>query len=232
MDKNLLDAKLRENPFAQLSAVVQDLIRDDIVSFTLQPDTRVNGSKIAEELGLSRTPVDEAIHALADEGLLVQKEGRRGYYVYAMTRMAVEDLYYARKVVEGTASYLCALHNGLVDIARLKKMAYEFRDIFTSHDYRRLGELDPIFHKLIVEYTKNEYLVRMYHTLDSAISYHNGRLSHLLVESPELSVPSISTQHITICNAIEFGVPDMAQNAAVAHVDACADMLRRTIPLY
>ncbi|HWQ50419.1 MAG TPA: GntR family transcriptional regulator [Terriglobales bacterium] len=232
MDKSRLEARLRENPFTQLSEIVRDLIKDDILSFTLQPDTRVNGSKIAETLGISRTPVDEAIHALAGEGLLVQKEGRRGYYVYAMTRTAVEDLYYARKVVEGTASYLCALHNGQVDIARLKKMAYEFRDIFASHDYRRLGELDPAFHRLIVEFTRNDYLVRMYRALDSAISYHNGRLSHLLSESPELSVPSISTQHITICNAIEFGVPDMAQNAAVAHVDACADMLRRTIPLY
>ncbi len=232
MDKSRLDARLRENPFTQLSEIVRDLIRDDVLSFALQPGTRVNGSQIAQELGISRTPVDEAIHALADEGLLVQMENRRGFYVYTMTRMAVEDLYYARKVVEGTASYLCALHNGQVDIARLKKMAYEFRDMFACHDYRRLSELDPVFHRLIVEATKNEYLVRMYHTLDSAISYHNGRLRYLLLETPELSVPSISTQHITICNAIEFGVPDMAQNAAAAHVDACADMLRRTIPLY
>jgi len=138
----------------QLSVIVR--LREMILRGELLPGERMPEAELAARLGVSRTPVRQALPALAQEGLLVPA-GKRGYSVREFTMTHSLEALKLRSVLEGVAARVVA-ENGISDdgLAALKACLAEGDALFTE---RRLGEdgeqryagMNERFHRLIVE---------------------------------------------------------------------------------
>lgn len=223
LDYMQVEEALIENPFAKVSDLAYKILQNDILTYKILPGTRLNCSQIAKDLSISRTPVGEAIERLMEEGLVETFSDKTGYYVFQMPRSELEDLFLARKLIEGKAAYLCTIGNIEFDRDHLKGLAIEFKEVFDSKNFEDLSRVDMEFHQTIINASKNKFLIDMYRSLEKMISYHSNRTGHFLsVEQPmDEKVLDLSKQHISIYKSIELGIPKMAENAMYAHLDSC-----------
>lgn len=127
-----------------------DAIRDQ----TLEPGERVREDEMSRLLGISRTPVRQALQKLQTRGLLRQAPGR-GLIVTELDRQAVVELYAMREVLEGEAARLAAQHAGPADIAAMRRVLQDFAR--ASPDARALARINRIFHATIHEAAHNRY---------------------------------------------------------------------------
>jgi GntR family transcriptional regulator of vanillate catabolism len=139
----------------QQTLVVQR-IREMILQGELAPGQRVTEAGVAEHLGISRTPVRQALPALAQEGLLVEA-GARGYTVREFTVQEILDAIDARAALEGIAAHALATRG----LSRAQLKAFhdcleEGDEIFANQklveeDGFRYGQMNERFHQLILE---------------------------------------------------------------------------------
>lgn len=121
----------------------------------LQPGERVREDEISRMLGISRTPVRQALHRLQTRGLLEQAPGR-GLVVAELSRQQVVELYAMRELLEGAAARLAAQHAGTSDIAAMRRAIDEFRK--AAPDPMKLARMNRIFHATVHEAAHNRYL--------------------------------------------------------------------------
>ena len=140
---------------AQPSTVTVQL-REMILRGELRPCQRLKETELAERLGMSRTPVRQALPALAQEGLLVPA-GKRGYSVRAFTMQQSLDALQLRSVLEGVAARAVA-EKGVssVTLAALNDCLAEGDALFISRslqddDESRYAQMNERFHRLIIE---------------------------------------------------------------------------------
>jgi DNA-binding GntR family transcriptional regulator len=122
---------------------------------TLKPGERVREDEVSRMLGISRTPVRQALHKLQTRGLLRQAPGR-GLLVAELDRQQVVELYAMRELLEGAAARLAAQHAGPSDIIAMRRVLQEFRK--AAPDARSLSRINRLFHATIHEAAHNRYL--------------------------------------------------------------------------
>jgi DNA-binding GntR family transcriptional regulator len=128
-----------------------DAIRDQ----KFKPGERVREDDVSKMLGISRTPVRQALHKLQTRGLLRQAPGR-GLLVAELDRQRVVELYAMRELLEGAAARLAAQHAGPSDIAAMRRVLHEFRK--AAPEARSLARINRLFHATIHEAAHNRYL--------------------------------------------------------------------------
>jgi DNA-binding GntR family transcriptional regulator len=102
------------------------VIRDKLLQGSLKAGTRLSDDVLAQEMGISRSPVREAITQLASEGL-VEHRPRTGAFVKQPDRRELEELYEIREALEQYAVRQAALRIGAADLARLRELCDEMR---------------------------------------------------------------------------------------------------------
>jgi GntR family transcriptional regulator of vanillate catabolism len=131
-------------------------IREMILRGELQPGQRLGEEALAERLGVSRTPIRQALPALAREGLLAAA-GRRGYRVRSFSPQDVLDAIETRGVLEGLAARRIAERGPSAELLQKLKSCLTEGDAllskrrFESADEQRYSEMNGRFHALIVE---------------------------------------------------------------------------------
>ena len=178
-----IQAKVQENPFVKLGDVVYAQIEDAILSSELAPGQKINITKLAETMGVSTTPVRDAVDRLCAKGFIVNRQGvdakYSSYYIFDMSNDSLRDLYDARKAVECKAVYLCAQKKWNVDLDKLYQLALDFQSSLETYTYDRsvpwnrsdTALLDRQFHSLIVRSTGNIYLMEMYSIISKYLDY-------------------------------------------------------------
>ena len=146
MNQKKLQERLEQNPFAKLGDIVADLLFDEIVSLRLAPSTKLNINNISKELGISRTPVTEAINQLCGIGFVDVHPNASGYFVSALTMTELISLYNARAAIESEAAYLCAETASYDVIAGLENYASEYKRALQRRDNQALKEVEMPFH--------------------------------------------------------------------------------------
>lgn len=150
--------KLNSDTFLPLRDVVFHTLRDAILRGDLQPGERLMEIHLANELGVSRTPVREAIRMLEKEGLAVTIP-RRGAHVARMTEKDLEDVLEIRDVLDELAARdACERMDG-EDFEALEQALDDFRRVARSRDVRAVTEADEKFHDVIYAGSKNPKLV-------------------------------------------------------------------------
>ena len=187
MNREKLENYLEKNPFAKLSEVVTQILYDQIVVLDIPPASKLNINQIATDLGISRTPVVEAINRLQAIGFVETRPKASGFYVTDMNLLDMIDLYDARTAIECEAAALCADKASPEAIAQLDNLATEFKKAVPRMDGKRLKETDMPFHKLIVEASGNKYLIRSYNELLPNLTMYQGSWPKFI--SPEQSNP-------------------------------------------
>lgn len=121
--------KLNLDNYKPLRDVVFENLREAILEGKLKPGQRLMEVQLAEQLGVSRTPVREAIRKLELEGLVVMLP-RKGAYVANMSLKDIMDVLEVRASLEGLAAYLAAERISDEDIKKLKDISEEFKKHF------------------------------------------------------------------------------------------------------
>jgi DNA-binding GntR family transcriptional regulator len=139
---------------------------ESLNSGRLRPGDRVREVEIADWLGISRTPVREALHRLESDEILVKNE--RGLIVPFVEDSQVLELYAMREVLEGAAAALAARHASDAELQMLEQILAECSRTAES-DATRHAVLNKEFHAIIYRAADNRYLTKSLNSLQDAI---------------------------------------------------------------
>ncbi|HXD29084.1 MAG TPA: GntR family transcriptional regulator [Arthrobacter sp.] len=196
-------------------------LRQDIVSWALPPGTVLGEVEQAERLGVSRTPLREALSRLAADGLAVAQRGR-GVVVSDVSLDHVDDLFSLRRALEVEAARSAARTGDpeeFEDLARDFDAAAEALDAPAERDayYALAGRLDAA----IEHAAANAYLTQALHGL----RVHLARLRRLSHDAPDRLRES-AREHAQIARAIATGDPGLAAAATMLHLHHSLDHIR------
>jgi DNA-binding GntR family transcriptional regulator len=190
---------------------VYGAVRDDINSGRLRPGDRLRETEIAERMGVSRTPVREALKRLEADGL-VSFGQPRGLTVTELSHSQILDLYAMREVLEGAAARFAAERASPLEVATLKQIL-EHHKAATSPS--EVAAVNRQLHDAIVSAAHNMYLQRVMNVLSDALA---------LLGTTTYSVPgriaSGWKENAQIVDCIARGDAAAAESAAHAHIRA------------
>ncbi len=183
MEINLIDDKY------SLRARVFKHLEEDILNYKIKTGDSLIETKISEELGVSRTPVREAIRQLELEGL-VKSVPNKGTVVLGVSPQDIEDIYSIRILIEGLAAKWAAEKITQNEIEKLKE-SVELSEFYSGkNDINPLKGLDSKFHEVIYEACKSRPLKHM------LTNYHH---------------------YIQSARAISLNIPGRAKKAILEH---------------
>lgn len=188
---------------------VTTVLRDWILDGRLHPGDRLVERTIAEELGVSRLPVRDAINILKGEGLLTSRP-RQGVTVRRITHREVVEIFEVRLALEVLAARLAADRARPEDVAELRALVVSARTSLEAGETVTLDHANNAIHDKIVEIADND-------VLSTVLAPLKGRLGWLLRQNgrPEL----IHAEHGEICEAIASHDVELAGELAVRHVE-------------
>lgn len=191
---------------------VYDQLREAIRTGLFVPGARLREREVATQLSTSRTPVREALRRLEVEGLLTSSS-QRGLRVAELDQQQINELYYMREVLEGTAAGLAARNASKAELKLMRMIVDEEGGLLSSP--ADLGRLNYTLHQTIQGSARNRYLVTTLNVLRDGM---------MLISSSNLHSPhralTAHEEHISIVDAIERGDAEAAEAAARAHVAA------------
>lgn len=156
--------KLEIRNYKPLGEVVFEYLRNAILAGELKPGERLMEVTIADQLGVSRTPVREAIRKLEKESFVIMIP-RKGAYVADLTKKDILEVLEIRKELEGFAAYLAADRMTLTEKEKLGQVVESFNESLINMDKKNMIESDNQFHSLIFEGTKNQRLINIIYDL-------------------------------------------------------------------
>ena len=223
MDKFMLKQYMAASPDAKLRDLVMKLLYDEIVGLRITPGTKLNVNQIAASLGISRTPVAEAVANLAEAGFVVTHPGQTGSFVLDLSLTDMIDLYRVRDAVESTAAALCAYKADDHVVRELSLLAEAFKESVDSRDIRGMKDTDMPFHRLIIDACGNPYVVQSYEQiLPKLIMYQASMLEFIALQDNAANpwMASVKFNHISVVSAIRMRMPELARQSMAEHVAA------------
>ncbi|MCT4593287.1 MAG: GntR family transcriptional regulator [Anaeromicrobium sp.] len=212
MDVNGFRGLQLEN-YRPLRDVVFDHLRNSILNGELKPGERLMEVQLAGQLGVSRTPVREAIRKLELEGLVVMI-ARKGAYVADLSVKDILDVIEVRSVLEGLAASLAADRMSGEDVSELKEISNKFKACFEEENADGMIEQDRKFHECILKSTRNSKLIQINQGLQEQI--HRFRIIYF---SEYSQAKDLLEEHEEILNAIIRRDPIKAKEIAATHVE-------------
>ena len=189
--------KMGENEYLPLRDVVFNNIKDGILTGRLRPGERLLENQLADELGVSRTPIREALRMLEIENL-VDLIPRKGAQVKKMSEKDIKDILEIRKVLDELAAGLAAENITKQEIAELKKLHSDFVEAFERGDREAVLEADTKFHDVIFNTTKNDKLIQIISNI--SIQIYRYRIAYLKLMT-SIAVPN--QQQLELIKAFE-----------------------------
>ena len=211
------------NEYLPLRDVVFQTLRQAILRGELKPGERLIGSAPCKKLGVSRTPIREAIRKLELEGLVLMIP-RRGAEVAEITEKSMRDVLEVRRALEVLAVSLSCDRISGEQIEALKEAAEEFDRSLTSDDVTRTAEADVHFHDIIYRSTDNQRLIQLLSNLgEQMYRYRVEYLKHREFH------PQISREHKELISYLEAGQKGQAEEKIAVHIDKQAQAVLETI---
>ncbi len=192
-----------------LSDQAYDYIVRSLEDGTLPPGTRLRETELAADIGLSRTPIREALNRLMSEGL-VTNDPKRGLVITELDQNMVGELYEMRRVLESTAAALAARHATDVEIAVLRQIIDRDQRL---EEAGALSQNNRLFHQTLYQCAHNRYLLKTLHVLQNAMLLLG---KSTLAESGRPS--TARDEHLEIIDALEQRNPEKAQEVASRHI--------------
>ncbi len=190
---------------------------------TAAPGERLMETQLAEELGVSRTPVREAIRKLELEGLVVMVP-RRGAYVASMSVRDISETFEIRSALEGLAAKLAVDKITADELEAMELTVLRMSKSIENHDLNELVEIDEEFHDILVRASRNERLTQMISLLREQIKrFRCASLSNLGRQSLILG------EHRQILEAIAERDSDSAQILVEEHISNAEDSLLNVV---
>ena len=186
-------------------------LREDIRSGALAPGARLRETDLAERLGISRTPVREAIRQLEADGLVVHLP-RQGATIRSLDHAEVVELYEMRIVLEGTAARLAARAASDIELAELAALNTELAQAPAGPQAR---ELNRVFHRTLIEAARNRFLIKAMSALQKTLLI----LGPTTLSDPGRAQTAVG-EHAAVLAALQARDGLAAEIAMRAHVEA------------
>lgn len=205
--------ELNMNDFLPLRDVVFNTLRQAILRGELQPGERLLEIHLANKLGVSRTPIREAIRKLELEGLVIMIP-RKGAVVAEITEKSLRDVLEVRRALEELAVKLACEKIQADEIEELKVVAKEFEKALGTGDVTVYAEADVKFHDIIYRTTDNQRLIQLLYNLREQM--YRYRVEYLKREEVH---ETLLTEHQHIIEMIEKRDEERAVEAVCKHID-------------
>lgn len=188
-------------------------IQNDILNGRYLPGEVFTEGKLSEELGVSRTPIREALKQLESEGLVRATPGRR-IVVEGITAKDIEDIYTIRMLIEGLAARWAAENITEPELTEIRD-ALDLEEFYTKKgkDAKSLLKLDSRFHDLLFKACKSKPL----NSILSTFHHYVQRARKSSLEIPGRA-EKVYEEHRNIFKAIEEGNPDLAEKLTIEHI--------------
>lgn len=205
-------AKVAPIKRASLSAQVSKVIIEGLLEGRLQPGDRLVENDLVDLLGVSRSPVREALTELARSGVVVRELGRGGR-IREWTGKDLEDLFGVRSELEGYAARLAAKNAVPAFQSKAGRIIARMRTAARNDDYMAMIELDLEFHEIIWDLSGNELLQEVLQGLSQQFrffltlnwKFHGG-------------LDQVANKHQRLLDAVMSGDPKVAEPAMHEHV--------------
>ena len=208
-----------------LRDVVFNTLRQAILIGELKPGERLMELHLADRLGVSRTPVREAIRRLELEGLVTMIP-RKGAEVARITEKSMSDVLEVRRTLAALCAELACDRITPESLAALKKACDHFEQCVGTHDAKKIAEADVSLHDIIVEATGNQRLIQMVHNLSEQM--YRYRFEYIKDSSQH---DTLVKEHRIIYQSIVDKDKDTAAAAARLHIDNQKKAIIRQIRL-
>ena len=219
-----LNFTVKMDEYLPLRDVVFNTLREAILRGELKPGERLMEIQLANKLGVSRTPIREAIRNLELEGLVLMIP-RKGAEVAQITEKSLRDVLEVRRALENLAVQLACLRMSPQTLADLKAAARAFEEILGGEDVTAVAEADVAFHDVIYMATDNQRLISLLNNLREQM--YRYRVEYLKKKECH---KQLLWEHQEIIRAIEAGEIDVATKITEQHIDnqveAVSDALR------
>jgi DNA-binding GntR family transcriptional regulator len=213
----MVNSQQAEGPNAQQTAY--EHIKEEILSLRLAPNARLNAIELASHLGLSRTPVREALSRLEQEGLANRDPGGGGFRVHALTLKEIVDTYKVREALEVEAAFeaLPNLTDAMLD--NLEKLLRASEPLMSKATYTRFILANRKFHAAIVAVAGNAMLEQ----LMAPIADRVRLIGAMLVRSRAARLREVLDENLAILAALRTREPEKVEEAVRAHVRLARD---------
>ena len=202
-----------------LREIVYEELKMQILTGKIVPGTRMMEVDLAEDMGVSRTPIREAIRKLEKEGL-VTIEPRRGAYASQISIKDMVDILEVRQNMEGLAAYFAAQRMSRDVQEELLQVAEGYNDAVVAGDMAEMIKYDTRFHRIIVEASNNKVLLQMIEQLQELVL----RFRYLYY-SDFKRAEDMPSEHKIIYDAIIAGDAEAAREAAYVHIQRLKELV-------
>ncbi len=198
---------------------VLDAVRSAILEGRVSAGEWLNEEVFCRQLGVSRSPLREALRQLEREGL-VRSVPHRGSMVTRLTARDAAELYGVRAALEGYAAELLTASADQAAVVGLQAVVREMREAIAREDIQAAVECDLQFHSRLCEASGNELLIRIHHDMIDRI-----RMLYHLAGLPVVEDDDYLHSHLKIVNAIAAGHPEEAVRVVRDHTEHAARRL-------
>jgi DNA-binding GntR family transcriptional regulator len=199
-------ASLRDQAYAMLRQAIADA---DI--YASRDEIRLDERALSESLGVSRTPVREAMTLLEQEGFL-RMVPRRGIYIVRKSKREIVEMIQMWAALESMAARLATLHATDEEIARLRHMFDQFRDSTPAEHIAEYSDANIAFHQAIVELSKSQIILD---TIKN-IFIHVRAIRCMTISQSDRASRSI-VDHLRIIEALEKRDTELAERLVRDH---------------
>lgn len=220
-----MDFEVNMNEYLPLRDVVFNTLRQAILKGDLKPGERLMEIQLATKLGVSRTPVREAIRKLELEGLVLMVP-RKGAEVAQITEKSMVDVLEIRRALEELAVRLACERMTPEGLETLKQAEEKFEHVLGREDITTVAGADVEFHDTILRATDNQKLIQLLSQFREQM--YRYRVEYLKREECH---PQVIKEHQDIIQTIENRNKDEAAEYICNHIDsqvkAVADTIRQ-----
>ncbi len=181
---------------------VYNVLLERVLNHEYPPGFRFDLSQLEDQLGVSRTPLKEALHRLQAEGL-IEIRPRRGTYVISIDSQDVAESFDVRCILECAAAEIAVQKASDEEIEQLQTLAKQMRQLLRSDGYQIIVgqyiELDRQFHRTLVNMAHNKRLAEICKQLDTHMQIAHVRQKFILADSKKHT----ETEHDAIIQALQ-----------------------------
>ena len=214
-----MDNHGREKQHRSLREKVYDKLKRRLLTGKIRPGTRMMEKELASDLGVSRTPVREAVRQLEKEGL-VKIEPGRGTRAQEISVKDIIDTLSVREELDALAAELAAGHITGADEEKLEELTDKYADAIKSGDMDLMIHADEAFHRKIVKISGNRTLSMVAKTVQAQVQ----RFRYLYYEDLK-NYENMPAEHREIIKALVSKDGSVARDVADAHVKRLKDFV-------
>lgn len=216
---------IMDDEYLPLRDVVFNTLRQEILTGKLKPGERLMEIHLANKLGVSRTPIREAIRKLELEGLVIMIP-RRGAEVAQISWKSLKDVLEVRSALDALAIELACERMGQEELESLYKACESFEEATKTKDTRKIAEADVALHDIIVMSTGNKRLIQLVNNLSEQM--YRYRFEYIKDESQH---DMLVQEHKEMYRCIQCKDKKAAANVVKKHIDNQEEAIIRQLQL-